>query len=166
MLAQNVAVMGSTKDKDRVSRLIERARHLFLAIADERELQLQWDETAPVELAAWLRRQPGLDWDLFLNLQNNDEIGIQHDYFYVEWFPADDPAQEEKFVETLKGLLSGDVQLRCSFQPKMDRPYRVDFQREVHGAWSTFYYYADGLHVGRPASVTVMRNGHGTTVER
>jgi hypothetical protein len=37
-------------------------------------------------LARWLRKQPGLDWDLWLNLQNDDEIGIQHEFFTAEWF--------------------------------------------------------------------------------
>ncbi len=150
---------------DRVARLIERARHLFVALAEAHHLELEWNEKAPVELAAWVRRQPGLDWNLWLNLQNNDEIGIQHQFFYVEWFPADEPEPEQRFVETVDGLLSGAVRLRCSFRRGKSLPYLVDFQRETAGKWATFYSYARGLSLGRPALVSILRNGHPTVEE-
>jgi hypothetical protein len=47
-----------------VERNIERARSLLLQLADKYALKLEWDETSPVELAATLPQQPGLDWSL------------------------------------------------------------------------------------------------------
>ncbi|ALL14878.1 hypothetical protein [Caulobacter henricii] len=148
---------------NRVERMIERARTLFIDIAQTHGLQLEWDNSAPVELAASLPKQPGLDWSLWLNLQNNDEIGVQHDLFYVEWFPADDPVAEAEFLAIVHGLISGDVRLRCRFGRWRRQPYAVDFQREVNGVWRTFYAYGNGFHIGRAASIKILRNGHPDT---
>ena len=154
--------MSKKTDRDRVPHLIELARRSFVALAEAYHLKLEWDVNEQVELGAWLRRQPGLDWDLWLNLQNGDEIGIQHDFFYVEWFPADDPVAQSAFTATVEGLFSGAVRLKCSFGQDSSRPYRVEFQREAGDGWSTFYLYAKGLRARRPALVSILRNGHPT----
>ena len=153
--------MGSDDPKH----LINRAHQLFVNVAETHKLQLEWHDQAPVELAAHLRKQPGLDWDLLLNLQNVDEIGVQHEFFYVEWFPANDPKKEAEFVSTVDGLIAGDVRLQCRFGRANLEPYVVDFQREIDGRWSTFYRYRNGLHFGRAKSILILRNGHADASE-
>ena len=83
---------------DRPTGLIERARELFVNIAARDSLRLEWNDSAPVELSCRLPKQPGLDFTLWLNLQNVDEIGCQSDLFSAEWFPSDDARQEAAFI--------------------------------------------------------------------
>jgi hypothetical protein len=159
---------GRTKrqaDEERSRRLVARARELFIEIAEKHRLTLEWDECDQVELAAYLNRQPGLDWSLWLNLQNEDEIGVQSDWFYVEWFPADDPSREAEFVAALDGLISGSVRLVCKFGAKEDRPYSVMFEAETDSGWTNISSYYKGFHFSRPKGVMVLRNGHDPVVE-
>lgn len=113
-----------------------------------------------MELAAHLRKQPGLDWSLWLNLQGVDEIGVQNDFFYVEWFPADKPEREAEFVQVVDGLLSGSVRLVCKFARDERLPYSVAFERENESGWVQVAGYARSLHFGRPAGTMILRNGH------
>jgi len=151
---------GRVFHQERSDRMISRARHLFTDLAERHLLKLEWDETSPVELAACLHRQAGLDWSLWLNLQNNDEIGVQSEFFYVEWFPADDPAREAEFIQAVDGILSGSVRLVCNFGRRGDRPYSVHFELETAHGWKYISGYANGIHIGRPAGVMILQNGH------
>jgi hypothetical protein len=64
------------QDAERDQRIVARARELFREIAERHRLTLEWDDCDQVELAAYLNKQPGLDWSLWLNVGNGDEIGI------------------------------------------------------------------------------------------
>lgn len=150
---------------ERGRRLAARARELFTEIAEKHRLILEWDQSAPVEVAAHLRKQPGLDWSLWLNLQNEDEIGVQSDWFYVEWFPADDPSREAEFVAALDGLISGSVRLVCNFGARGELPYSVMFEAETDAGWASISSYYRGVHLGRRKGVTILRNGHEPIVE-
>jgi hypothetical protein len=145
--------------------MIVRARELFIQAAEKHSLALEWDEQAPVELAANIRKQPGLDWSLWLNLQNNDEIGIQHDFFWVEWFPADKPNVEAEFARALDGLLCGSLRLVCRFGPRGNRPYRVTLEEETDAGWTQVSGYSRGLHFGAARGVMILRNGHDPILE-
>lgn len=149
----------------RVDRMIAHARELFIRAAEKHGLALEWDKDAPVELAANIRKQPGLDWSLWLNLQNNDEIGIQHEFFWVEWFPADNPDREAEFARALDGLLSGAVRLVCRFGSRGNRPYAVTLEEETETGWQQVSGYAPGFHLGAAKGVMILRNGHAPILE-
>ncbi len=151
---------GKVSSGRRSKQLIDRAREIFADLAEKHRLKLEWDEAAPVELAARLRRQTGLDWSLWLNLQNNDEIGVQNEFFYVEWFPAGEPEREAEFTQAVDGLISGSVRLVCKFGRFGKLPYSVAFERESAGNWVKFYGYGRGFHIGPPSGTMILRNGH------
>lgn len=151
--------MGIERE-ERARRIVERARRLFVEIADRHGLSIEWDERSPVELACFLRRQPSLDWDLWLNVQNIDEIGVQHDFFCAEWFPADEPRKESAFIAAVDGLISGDVRLKCHFVRSAAKPYLVDLERHADDSWSSIFRYHRSWRFGRRAVVRIVRNGH------
>jgi hypothetical protein len=151
--------------EERDLRLVARARELFTEIADKRRLVLEWDECDQVELAAYLNKQPGLDWSLWLNLGNGDEIGFQNAWFTVEWFPSDYPSRETKFVAALDGLISGSVRLVCRFGARGELPYSVMFEAETGTGWRNIFGYYRGLRFSPPKGVMVLRNGHAPIVE-
>ncbi len=152
---------GTTEaSQARVDGMIARARELFIRAAEKHALALEWDEDAPVELAANIPKQTGLDWSLWLSLQNNDEIGIQHEFFWVEWFPADSPDREAEFARALDGLLSGTVRLVCKFGSRGRRPYAVSLEEETDSGWRQVSGYARGVHLGTAKGIMILRNGH------
>jgi hypothetical protein len=142
--------------------LVDRARDLFTEIASRHQLAIEWDVKAPVELACWLRKQRGLDWDLWLNLQNNDELGVQHDVFTAKWFPGHDARKEAKFVTVVDGLISGDVRIKCFSRNPGKKPYRVDLEELSANEWRRAFTYRCGFSVRFPASIQVLRNGYVT----
>jgi hypothetical protein len=141
---------------------IDRVRAVFSDIAARHKLAIEWDNSAPVELACWFRKQPGLDWDLWLNLQNDDEIGIQHEFFTAEWFPITDPREEAAFIVAVDGLILGDVRLKCMYSGRDGLPYRVDLERVSAATWYPLFTYDRGVHFGRAELVVAVRNGHPT----
>jgi hypothetical protein len=143
---------------------VARAQEVFAQLAERHRLRLEWDDQKAVSLAASLPRQPGLDWSLWLNLQD-DEIGVQSPFFYVEWFPSDDPKEEASFVEVVDGLLDGSVRLVCKFGSRGALPYSVSFEKAAGSGWDRVYWYARGLHLGRPKGVMILRNGHDPVVQ-
>ncbi|HEY1929162.1 MAG TPA: hypothetical protein VGG92_16990 [Caulobacteraceae bacterium] len=141
---------------------VDRARAVFSDIGARHKLAIEWDNSASVELACWIRKQPGLDWDLWLNLQNEDEVGIQHDLFTAEWFPITDPTEEAAFVAVVDGLISGDVRLRCMYSGHGGLPCRVDLEQISEATWRLLFTYHRGLYVGRAELIEAVRNGHPT----
>ena len=158
---------GSTKqqaDGERSRRLVARARELFIEITEKYGLTLEWDDRNRVDLAAYLNRQPGLDWSLWLYL-DGDEVGIQNSWFSVEWFPVDYPSRETKFIAALDGLISGSVRLVNRFGARGEVPYSVIFQAETGPGWTNIFGYYNGLHFSRPKGVMILRNGQDPIVE-
>ncbi|MGH6988054.1 MAG: hypothetical protein ACRED9_14600 [Caulobacteraceae bacterium] len=147
--------------------MISRAKEVFAQIAEKHALTLEWDDNPQVELAAHLRKQPGLDFSLWLNLQNDDEIGFQSAWFYADWFPADDPKVEAKFIAALDGVLAGEVRLVCKFRKRGDLPFSVTFEARREAGWTNVYGYGRGALscFGRANGVVTLRNGHDPVVE-
>jgi hypothetical protein len=146
--------------------LIDKAQDLFTEIAPTHQLAIEWDNKGAVELACWLRKQHGLDWDLWLNLQNVDELGIQHEVFSAEWFPANDPRKDAEFAATLNGLIAGDVRFKCFSSHDDKKPFRVDLERISMNEWRPFFRDRRGFHIGLAASIRILRNGHPTEAYR
>jgi hypothetical protein len=138
--------------------MVERAKELFERIAREHGLRLVWDDQSPVEAAATLPKQPGLDFDIWLNLQNAGELGIQTRLFSASWFPSGDPENEAAFLTAASGLISGEVRLVCSYGPFSTRPYRVVLQRRTESGWERIYSYRRLCVLIWPSKETVIVN--------
>ncbi|MGH6992920.1 MAG: hypothetical protein ACRED8_03595 [Caulobacteraceae bacterium] len=160
-----MAKISEEERRERTQRMISRAREVFTEIAEKHALTLEWDDSPQVELAAHLRKQPGLDFSLWLNLQNDDEIGFQSDWFYADWFPAGDPKVEADFIAALDGVLAGAVRLICKFRKNRDHPYSVEFEALGDAGWTNIYGYRNGFYFGRAKGVMILRNGHDPVVK-
>ncbi|WP_126423867.1 hypothetical protein [Asticcacaulis excentricus] len=146
-----------------VERNIERARSLFFQLADKYALKLEWDETSPVELAATLPQQPGLDWPLWLCLQNNDELWIVSRFFTFSWFPMNDAKVEAAIAEALDGILSGGLQLRCVYGSLGQSPCRVELETGAFDKGPSLASYGFGPIFFRfGGAEVILRNGHPT----
>lgn len=145
--------------------LIEKARELFIKIAGKYGLALEWDQSASVELAASLPKQTGLDWSLWLNVQNNDEIGFQSSFFTAEWFPLSNSEVQAEFLAILDGVISGEIRLNCRFSRSGRQPYEVRFETLKHDKWQQVYSYARGVYFSKPAGQMILRNGYPAILE-
>jgi hypothetical protein len=148
----------SSKQNAAAGNTIEATRQTFIGIAERHGLKWEWDSDAPVELACWLPAQDGLDFELWLNLQNEDEIGVQTDIFTAEWFPANDPSKCSAFINFVDGLIAGDVKFRCFFGKDPEVPYRVDAERIIDGNRRTVFRYRRGWRL-RPMAIRYVFNG-------
>jgi hypothetical protein len=126
--------------------MITRANQLFEQIAQKHGLRLEWDTVSPVDSAAILPQQPGLDFRMWLNLQNRDEIGVQTDLFSAGWFPFKDPEKQTKFLTVVNGLISGEVRVVCCHGPIFTKPHKVILQEKVGDQWTKIYEYRR-LHI-------------------
>jgi hypothetical protein len=63
---------------------------------------------------AKILKQPGLDFEVEINLQNCDELHLCASSFWVEWFPCGDEAVFMRFMDALRGLISGKYRIRES----------------------------------------------------
>ena len=141
--------------------MIARAKELFEGIARRYDLLFEWDHTStvPVTIAAIIPRQWGLDFRLWLYLQNKDEIGIRSDLFSASWLPLDDPEKEAAFLTVANGLISGEVRLLCSDGPNFAKPHKVILQRQAAGQWETIYVYRRIHLLVWPTTTKVVANG-------
>ena len=61
-----------------------------------------------LEITVDIPQQPGLDFDVHLNLQNDDELYLcVSDSFRCSWFPSSEPAVTERYRDAVIGVLSG-----------------------------------------------------------
>lgn len=80
--------------------------------------------------------QDGLGFGVQINLQNNDELHLCVSHFWVEWFPCGDQEVFDRFLEALRGLLSGSFRIRESFVGNL--AVKAELQRPKRGlSWET-----------------------------
>jgi len=116
-------------------------------------------EDPNLEIRVEIPAQPGLDFDVELNLQNGDELHLCAGALWVEWFPCTDPEETQAYFDAVSGLLSG----RCRIveQRRGRRPVRAELQRPVGEAWECIGSWAT-LSLPWPAKTqTVLRNAAG-----
>ena len=97
----------------------------------------------PVELAMDIPAQPGLSFDVSLNLQNLDELHLNASVLWVEWFPCTNPKKVEGYFEAVSGLLSGEFRILEHWRGK--HPVRAELQRPLNGGWKTIAHWIDFL---------------------
>ncbi|MCA3438491.1 MAG: hypothetical protein INF48_14375 [Rhodobacter sp.] len=77
----------------------------FQRLADEFGLSFQLDPVAPVEVSLTFPRQPGLQRDIWVCLQNDDELWFTVDRFTYCAFPY--PEVWPTYETLLKGIIRG-----------------------------------------------------------
>lgn len=65
-------------------------------------------ESEGVEIEMNLPEQPGLLFDVYLDLQNDDELAlVVANRLFMSWFPCTDGDVSERYVEAVCGVVSG-----------------------------------------------------------
>lgn len=115
----------------------ERAIALFEQLQDEFSgLQMELDLASEhVELNMDIPEQPGLVFELNVNLQNEDELHLSAASLWLQWFPADEPAQEAEFLQSVRGLLLGEYRIVETLRGA--RPVRAELQKPKGTGWET-----------------------------
>ena len=85
------------------------AEHAFAKIAARfPSLRMVRDEAAPVEISITIPVQPGLKHEIWLCLQNGDELHFGVGGFWLESFPCTDPSTVRHYLDAVIGFISGD----------------------------------------------------------
>jgi hypothetical protein len=110
-------------------RLFEQIRQAFP------HLSMRLDqEHAHVDLDMDIPRQPGLAFDVNVNLQG-DELHLSAGAFWLEWFPCTRPDVVHAYQEAVHGLLSGSYRIRELHRGS--RPFRAELQTPDRDGWRT-----------------------------
>jgi hypothetical protein len=74
---------------------------------------LEWRENNanPVEISISLPTQAGLKHDIWLALQNEDELHFSVGHLWLEWFPCTDLLKTQAFVDAVCGFISGECRV-------------------------------------------------------
>jgi hypothetical protein len=56
-------------------------------------------------------KQPGLDFNININLQNRDELHLSASEFWGEWFPWGDQAVFDEFCDAALGVITGEYRI-------------------------------------------------------
>src|SRR5262245_41140783 len=91
-------------------------------------------EHAHVDLNMDSREQPGLAFDVNLNLQG-DELHLSAGSFWLEWFPCTDPDVVARYRDAVTGLLGG--RYRIVEHLVGNRPVKAELQSPVGDSWQT-----------------------------
>jgi hypothetical protein len=119
-----------TQQYDIAISTFERIRAAFPALAMNLD-----SHHKQVDLAMDIPAQPGLSFDVHLNLQNGDELHLSASVLWVEWFPCTNPKKVEEYFEAVSGLVSSRFRILEHWRGK--RPVKAQLQRPSHGGWKT-----------------------------
>lgn len=101
-------------------------------------LSMTWDyNDKNVHLSMDILKQNGLDFDINVNLQNNDELHISTSYIWCQLFSAESPDVVETFLNAVKGLISGEYRIQQFI--KDNKVYKSLLQRPENDQWVTVY---------------------------
>lgn len=102
------------------------------------QLEMEIDyEPDHVELSMDIFEQPGLDFDINLNLQNNDELHISTKHIDCALFPADSENVAKEFSNWVIGLVNGNY--RIVKYSKNGKLFKANLQRPEGKNWKTVY---------------------------
>jgi hypothetical protein len=87
--------------------------------------------------------QPGLSFEIDLNLQNVDELHLNASGLWAEWFPCTKPDVLTRYVEAVRGVLAGSH--RILQHRRGGRLVKSYLQRPVGESWETIARYSPGI---------------------
>lgn len=112
------------------------AREAIAAIAGRfPSLRMIEEREAPVELGIRLPVQPGLNHEVWLALQNNDELHFSVGHFWLEWFPCSKASRVNDYIAAVTGFLSGEYRVLEHYLGK--RCMKAELQAPSSDGWKT-----------------------------
>jgi hypothetical protein len=117
------------------------ARRVFAEVAKRfPSLNMVENHDDPVEISITMPIQPGLSHEIWLCLQNRDELGFKAGYFYCEWFPCTKPDRVERYLDAVTGFLSGEYRILEHY--RLTKCYRAQLQKPEGDRWRTIAGWA------------------------
>jgi hypothetical protein len=92
------------------------------------------EEPGRVDLAMDIPQQPGLAFEVDLNLQG-DELHLSAGVFHLQWFPCSRYSVVRAYREAVQGLLSGVYRIREHYRG--GKPFKAELQRPYLDGWET-----------------------------
>jgi len=90
-----------------------------------------------VELEMRIEIQEGLDFGIYLNFQNKDQLHLWSNTMSLEYFPANDPEITKKFIDAVIGIISGRYRILQKVRNSI--PYTSYLQKKEDEKWVTIY---------------------------
>ena len=90
-----------------------------------------------LDLSMNIPKQIGIDFEINLNLQNEDELHISTDYIWCQFFSADSEDLVNKFYESVIGIINGEYRI-LQFV-RNDKVYKTFLQKPNGNNWETVY---------------------------
>ena len=113
-----------------------------------------------VEVSVDVPQQPGLAFDIHLNLQNGDERHLEVGAFWCSWFPSSDPEVVRKYHDAVTGVLTR--RNRIVEYVRWGRTAGADLEAPDSDGWKTIAKSRQGLFpVSWGATRRVVRNTGG-----
>ena len=94
-------------------------------------------EDENVDLSMDIPKQEGLDFEINLNLQNDDELHFATNHIWCQFFPADSKNVTEIFFESVIGLINGEYRILQFVNG--DKVYKTLLQKPNGLNWETVY---------------------------
>lgn len=101
------------------------------------QMSIGEDTNEFIDLEMNIDEQEGLNFPVFLNLQNADELCMIVEPLFGEWFPCSDPVIASKYVESVNGILSGEYRIKVT--NRNDRAVKAVLQKPENSSWKTIF---------------------------
>jgi enamine deaminase RidA (YjgF/YER057c/UK114 family) len=112
------------------------AREAFSAILGQFLHLASVEEDDPnVEISIVIPVQEGLKHQVWLALQNRDELHFVAGHFWLEWFPCTDPARVESYINAVSGFLAGRNRILEHYRDSFC--FKAQLQQPANGSWET-----------------------------
>lgn len=106
-------------------------------------LKIVPDKRAPVDLAMKFPAQPRLVANVWVALQNQDELSLQIDGVAFSFYPFE--TAKVHFDRTLRNVLSGDYRLVTWHRTQSGPPFRGELQKPGIEEWITVATWSNGM---------------------
>lgn len=111
-----------------------------------------------VDLSMCIPKQSGIDFEINLNLQNDDELHISTSYIWCQLFSAESQKLVDFFYECVLGIIKGEYRI-LQFVKK-DKIYKSILQKPNGEKWETIYReYERFMFPWTKVSEIVIQNG-------
>ena len=98
-------------------------------------IQMHEAASQPVELSCTIPVQPGVRHEIWLGLQNGDELHFSVGKFWMDWFPCTEIAKADEFVRAVSSYLSGDSRVREHYRGAVC--VKAELQQRKGSDWQT-----------------------------
>ncbi len=105
--------------------------------------RMEHQPDADLDLELVFPEQPGLSFEVSLNLQNRDELQLSAPGFWMEWFPCTEPDVVTDYVEAVRGVIAGSY--RILQHHRRGRLIKSFLQRPAGDSWETVARYYPGI---------------------